>query len=277
MGFGYNFDTNPNLQVIGTNTPSQASLTFNPGSANSIVEGIEGTMNIYTTNITIRRSWVTVNLYTSATNSGNDIRIESCALNYFTGSNNAYPSLNTQIYNCIFYGITFYNAASTGSVINCVTSSPNYATGFVNSNNANVLVKNSILPFNPANTNTVWENNFFNTAIPGTLPPGGNNRWSQSWATLFNRLGGTLESPGYIFATDFDEDYYILKAASPAINGGFDAGNNPTDCGIYGGELLYRYKLSGVPAVPAIYKLTAPGPAATSNPYNVTISVRSNN
>ena len=69
----------------------------------------------------------------------------------------------------------------------------------------------------------------------------------------------------------------LLKSGSLAIGGGTDLSGNPTDAGIYGGEAAFRYKLSGVPAVPAIYKLTAPSNSATSNPYNITISVRSNN
>jgi hypothetical protein len=142
----------------------------------------------------------------------------------------------------------------------------------------NFLVKNSIIKnYNAANINTVWENNFFGTTQPAQLPPGSNNRWGQSWSNLFGRLNSGSDNGGDISHSTFDENYYLLKTGSLAINGGFDAINNPTDCGVFGGELIYRYKLSGVPSLPAIYKLTSPTQAATSNPYNVTISVRSNN
>ncbi len=43
IGFGYNFDVNPNLQAIGTDQPSYANLYFSPGSNGSNVSGVSGT------------------------------------------------------------------------------------------------------------------------------------------------------------------------------------------------------------------------------------------
>lgn len=186
--------------------------------------------------------------------------------------------INTQIYNSIIYTANFYDAGSSGSIINCVTASPNYGGGSLNLTNAGFLVKNCIIAsYNANSINTVFENNFFGSNQPATLPSGSNNRWGQDWASIFNRLGGSDDQVAWSNSEKFDENYYVLKAGSPAKNGGIDAANNATDAGIYGGELAYRYKLGGVPAVPSIYKLTAPNSAASSNPYNVTISVRSNN
>ncbi len=212
-----------------------------------------------------------------------NVNIISCVLQYlqpyYSGAN-ANPITNLQIYNCIIGGIVLYDAGTTAIIENCVSYSPTaYGNIGFTLNDAGVLVKNCILTNanSSVNINTVYENNFFGEAQSATLPSGSNNRWNQSWATIFNRLGGTNDAPGYYADASFTENYYILKSGSPAINAGFDAANNPTNCGIYGGEPAYVYKLSGVPAVPAIYKLTAPGTAATANPYNVTISVRSNN
>jgi hypothetical protein len=278
MGFGYNFDSNLNLQAIGGATPSPISLSFDLGSDNSVVEGCSGNITLITSNITIRRFFGSVS-FQNQTRAANNIRIESCAL---TGcsmqSSTANPCTNIQIYNCILGSITFYMAGTSGSIINCVSPNPQLVGYQVDLNNAGILVKNCILGhFLPSNINTVWENNFFFTVQPAILPPGSNNHWGQVWANLFNRLGGTIDNPGYQNDATFREEYYILKAGSLAINAGFDATNNPTDAGIYGGEPIYRYRLSGVPAVPSIYKLTAPSTGATTNPFNVTISVRSNN
>lgn len=150
--------------------------------------------------------------------------------------------------------------------------------GTLTLNDAGVLVKNCIFGGpGSSNINTIFENNFFSEIEPAVLPLGSNNRWSQDWSVIFNRISSTDDNASYTGYPEFDEDYYVLKAGSPAINGGFNGAGAVTNCGIYGGELLYVYKLSGVPAVPSIYKLTAPTLNATSNPYNVTISVKSNN
>jgi hypothetical protein len=278
MGFGYNFDTNPNLQAIGGNSPSNITLSFDLGSENSIVEGCSGGVTLVTSNITIRRFFGSI-AFQNQTRAANNTRIESCILtscNMQVTTTN--PTTNIQIYNCIYYSINFYMAGTSGSIINCVSPNPQYVGTSLNLNNAGFLVKNCIIGgYDAGNINTVWENNFFFTAQPAILPPGSNNRWGQVWANLFNRLGGTTDNASYYPDAQFREEYFLLKPGSAAINGGFDASNNPTDAGIFGGDAIYRYRSAGVPAVPAIYKLTAPSSGATSNPFNVTISVRSNN
>lgn len=149
---------------------------------------------------------------------------------------------------------------------------------------AKFLVKNCIIGSydgsgggfpNTRNSNTLFENNLFGTEPPVPLPAGSNNLWKQDWSEIFTETGGFYA--GHISELPFDEDYFVLKAGSPAISYGRDASNNPTDAGIYGGEPAFMYKLSGVPAVPAIYNVTAPNTSASANPYNVTISIKSNN
>jgi hypothetical protein len=60
-------------------------------------------------------------------------------------------------------------------------------------------------------------------------------------------------------------------SSSPAKGKGMGG----TDMGIFGGT--NPYLLSGIPPVPTFYKLSAGSINATSNPYTVTFSVRSNN
>lgn len=287
IGFGYNFDVNTNLQAIGTDAPSEVSLTLNSGSDGTIVSGVSGSFVVYDnsgthtaiSNITFQRCKGSFSLYNHQSYGPiSNIKIIGCVIDGGMSHNSIddYPVTNLQIYNCIIGSFILYKTGTTATIVNCV--SPRGSSPF-SFNDASVVVKNCIAYMSNSvnNTNTVYENCFFEETQPATLPAGSNNRWNQSWATLFNRLGGTDNAPGQNGDASFDEDYYILKAGSPAINGGFNAANAVTNCGIYGGEPAYVYKLSGVPAVPAIYKLTAPGSAASTNPYNITISVRSNN
>lgn len=291
VGFGYNLDANNNLQAIGINTPSvMGILIFEVGSENSILEGCTidpaGKLDICTSNITIRRCFIQAAQGNSRLR--NDLRqinnttFESCCIYTLVMQSSAGNScVGTQIINCILRSyLTFYLSASSGVIINCVAPQ---VSGILNFNSANFLVKNCILYNNPNpnlnyNTNTIYDNNLIVDAQGSTVLNGSNNKWGQAWADIFDRLGGTTDNPGNMIDASFNENFYKLKAGSPAINGGFDSNNNPTDCGIFGGDAATRYKVGGIPKIPSVYFFSAPsGSAATTNPYNVKVSVRSNN
>lgn len=293
LGFGYNFDANTGLQAIGTDAPSYLNtITMGAGSNGSIISGVASGgfyigdvsgSHTPVSNITFQRCNGSFIFYNHESyGPANDIKIISSVI---TGGGMQwngvadYPVTNLQVYNCIIYNFTLYKANSTATFVNCAGSPLSYVTSYLTLNDAGCLVKNCILAYAqvPINVNTIYENNFFGEALPAVPVPGSNNRWGQDWTVIFNRLGINSDEPSYSGSTLFDEDYYILKTGSPAINGGFNIANQPTNCGIFGGELAYVYKVSGVPAIPAIYQLTAPNLNASSNPYNVTISVRSNN
>ncbi|HRN72224.1 MAG TPA: hypothetical protein PLM81_03785 [Ginsengibacter sp.] len=290
LGFGFNLDVHPGLQVLNSDQPSYASIYLKSGSDGTFISGITGIFSIgenYSSgtlsNITIERCNATVQIsdYISGY-AVKDIYINRCVVSFSLTHAPPYsqPVKNLQLNNCIINGeISLYDPGTTAFITNCVTL--NGAGSYLNLRDAQVLVKNCIIyshDYYNTNTNTIYENNFFGESQPNPLPPGSNNRWGQDWTTIFNRLGGTDDLPGYPGQTVFDENYYLLKSGSPAKNGGFDANNNPTDCGIFGGEAAYKYIVSGIPPIPAIYQLTPPAdPKVTTNPYNVTISVRSNN
>lgn len=289
IGFGYNLDANPDLQVNGSESPSffQNIITFDVGSENSIIEGcyFKHYFDISTSNITVRRCFLnhntgTLNNHITLRNdlrAINNTKIESCVASINMYSSSANPCLNTLVVNCILDEVVFAMVESTGSIINCVSVSPSYSVNW-NLNNATFLVKNCIGRLFSNYTNSLFENNFFAYAQPAIPPQGGNNRWNQNWGDIFNRLGGSNDAAGESTNSTFNENYYLLKPGSPAINGGFDSNNNPTDCGIFGGDAATVYRTGGIPTVPSVYKLSAPaGRAATSNPYNVNISVKSNN
>jgi hypothetical protein len=96
-----------------------------------------------------------------------------------------------------------------------------------------------------------------------------------------NNLFNVDFSPGNINAVftgypvdisgETNDGKYKLKPGSPAIG----AGIGGVDLGIFGGPNPYR--LSGIPSIPAFYKLEASSINATTNPFTVTFSTRSNN
>jgi hypothetical protein len=74
-----------------------------------------------------------------------------------------------------------------------------------------------------------------------------------------------------IFSGSFDSsNQSSLIPISTAVSNG--AGENGVNIGIFGGAT--PYKMSGIPAIPSIYLLNAPG--ATSGSLPVTIGIRSN-
>ena len=281
QGFGYNLDVHPNLQIVNGDSPSEASLTFNTGSENTVLEGLTVYSTLNTGNIAYRRCKITGAYITVSEKHINNVKFLSSLIvgQVYMSGQDQFNCTNFEMFNCILQApVYIYNAGSSGIVANCVTGNPEYAgVGSLNLYNSGFLVKNCILYTLGNGINTVFENNLFYQAQPNPLPAGSNNKWDQRWADVFNRLGGTDEATGYSATANFDENYYILKANSPARQAGKNGANAATDCGIFGGEPAYIYKISGVPAIPAVYKLTAPGLNTSTNPYNITISVRSNN
>ncbi len=298
MGFGYNLDVHPNLNILNqmnvnqqylnlnTNIPSkifaynisqpanwypQNQLNFSSGSENSIIVGLTiDRIWLIASNITFTRCFIDQVYFINS----NNTKFISSAIQY---ASNEYSGaiINTQFFNCILRNTFFFNNVSTILISNCVTPSYSSTLYF---NDANVSVKNSIISYYSTNNiNSIYTNTIFKQSIPNPLPYGTNIHWNESWNNIFDRLNGNSDDPSFPDNGAFDENYYILKSGSPAINAGIDAFNNPTDCGIFGGELAYKYVISGVPPVPAIYQLTAPGPATITNPYNISISVKSHN
>lgn len=293
LGFGYNLDVHPNLQVNNTNAPSSIDgIFFGPGSDGSVIKGVSCNSfqagDYYSTgtamsDITFERCYGDFLLF-HRPGAGllSNVKIISCAGNnvqMYDGANGVGVT-NLQIYNSVFQQIFLYNSATTASVINCIGINHTYNQSFLLLNDAQVLVKNciisSIIGNIAGNTNTVFENNFFSESVPAPLPPGTNNRWSAIMDDLFSVLD-TYDSHRNSTNLYFDEGYLVLGSFSAAKNAGFNNANQPTDCGIFGGEPTYKYIIGGIPPVPSIYQLTSSGQAATSNPFNITISVRSNN
>ena len=122
----------------------------------------------------------------------------------------------------------------------------------------NVLITNNIIL---STANTTWR---YNQLTQGTLPTVGsqsNNTANVPQATVF------VLSPG---STQFDAWYKLKTGANPATGGG----EGGIDIGAFGSATGYAYRLSGIPAIPAIYQLSQ---SVTGNTLNVNLSTRSNN
>lgn len=266
---GANGGTNLNANLQNAQPSSLCNTNFYPGCDGTIVTGCD--------------------LTSSSTNGSsgiNNIKITNCRLSilYFQ---NPYTYDNWEISKTEIYSNGLYNYSSTAKVtnlkvFNCIlsgtavyfSSTVNGQTGvfenctFFNAtptfSNQAFIIQNCIFysttPSNYSNTN--FYNNVFTTA---TLPAGisGGNNILVNGAALF--VGYPTQG------TYSNDERFKLKAGSPAIG----VGINGIDCGAFGG--VNPYKLSGIPAVPAIYKLTAPSSSASSNPYTITFSVRANN
>lgn len=291
LGFGYNLDVHPGLQTNANSVDAPSlldALFFGPGCDGSVVKGITCSLSFqcgdyYETgtpvsNITFERCYGSFYLYNSHGGALSNVRIIDCICSQIAMYNgdNGVPLNNLQVFNSICNYVLLYNSATTASIINCVSWPSTY--GHISFNNAQVLLKNSVIYAPASGSNTVYQNNFIYSS-EFALPPGSsNNHWDVGFDDIFEELGVPSSyntgTPGY---NEFNENWYILKAGSPAINAGTNADNSITNCGIFGGEAGYIYKPGGIPSIPAIYQLTAPGSEVSSNPYNIIVSVRGNN
>lgn len=256
LGPGYFLNENSGEQANPT-TATISSFTFNAGSGGSVISGltITGTCYIRTGNITISRNNIAPYIYLSRDYSYSNVLISG---NYGIfeihndGSSAETVITNVLIVNNFLARIILCNQFS-GVAANNVFGTTNGASNF--------LVKNNIFT---TNFNELVFNGSFNTitnnlsAATIGLPVGNGNQNSVSMTTVF--VGTT----GY--STD---GQWQLKEGSPAKG----AGLNGEDCGIFGGNTPYH--LSGIPATPSIYLLSAP--ASSNGPtLPVTISVKTN-
>lgn len=260
LGYGYfvaGAGANANLQTL--NGGMTVGITLSTGSDSSKFEGIDG-LTIYEgylinlKNINIRRCNVTVNgggaVYTNW-------QITQSFLNSLTIYNSGSRYSNLLVSNC--YCANFYLDVISGQS-GILNNNIFYYTFYLGT--GNFLVKNNIF-ISPNSGNTLAATFLNNISDGSNLPVGNGNVNSVTTANIF---------VGYPTQGSFSNDgRWVLKVGSPAIA----AGEGGIDCGIFGGTTPYR--LSGIPATPSFYKLTAPSNTTSTNPYTITFSVRGNN
>lgn len=256
LGPGYFLGSsyNTNLQA----NPATASFSDfgpTPGSENSVVAGlIIGTVQIQTDNITIQRCYITSALYFFGYNhSSNNCNIRQ---NYIAALSNYYSNTGASnlliTNNIIVGGVTlpsFYNGEFTSNVVLGGAS-----FDFFN-------VRNNYFASSFATASNIHSYNA--TAQSAASQPaftvGNNSQTNVAQANVFTLAPGS---------TQFDA-WYQLKTGANALRA---TGQNGADIGAFGGSA--PYKLSGLPAIPAIYQYTQ---SVNGNTLNVNLSTRSNN
>lgn len=255
-----------------------------PDSLNDITITRCKGLNIYWDNSGVCNNWlVTQCIGVSCSQTGygasftgnrtiTNFRMENCI-----GDNAAYGSLylnfnsspvgisSALILNCTTVGNGYFNLnANNQSVVvqNCIIEYLNQGSGYLQNVSNTIFINNitaSLSNNNPAFNNPGSSGNVFGVSFA-------NNAFFKGYPT--NTSGSTvLNSP---------DGKYVLSATSPAKGAGIIPGTaTATDCGAYGGT--NPYKASGIPVIPAFYKLTSASSTATGNSYPVTFSVKSNN
>ena len=268
IGKGYNTEgsgSNANVQNIHGVVNLNANLYT--GSDSAIFYGVgDGTIRVYynnvVNNIKIRRCRLSIVYFNDQVCNNWEISqsIIYSSVSYWWGGGLA---VNLNISNCFINTINFSSASLSG--LSGLFTNNIFANTNNNLQNGGFIFQNNI--FTGADMslqnsgNCFFQNNLAESA--SLLPIGNGNANNTNMANTF--IGYPIQG------ITSDDGRYQLKAGSPAINAGY----NGADAGMFGG--INPYKLSGIPPVPSIYKLTAPGTVANGNPYTITVSIRSNN
>jgi len=265
IGAGYYLrDKTPNPRTQNnTVTVDINFVTFNPGSAGSVLEGI-GLANVIINenSITIQRNRISAFLaIADAANSVcNNDTIRQNVIYKIIAETATGKASNLMVYNNIF----------NGPVFNFYSNVDNISGDFFNNDClepatlscVNFTFQNNI--FNGVSLGTYMYSNVFlnNISSDEELPYGNGNQSDIDLGTVFN---------GFSDGTGFSSDgRYRLKTGSPAIGAGSLNGTT-ADCGAFGGPAPYI--LSGMPPIPSIYILTIPPSVpGDATDMNVTIS-----
>jgi hypothetical protein len=273
IGYGYLLDQNLGLQAI-SNPPSYCVFSFEPGSEGSVVQGASGNFYFGTSNIAVLRSSGNFNLgygtYSGTKSGTSNITL----IDNFIESSTSYSGVGTlYISNCIFNNSISNFAIHSGVFINNVVYGSPTLGSFIVKNN--IFFGGSCPPVN----SNVFEYNLFSSQNTCSIT-GTGNQFNVNMANVFEKWNASA-ADGKLFTSDLvnqrTDNKLALKTPGLGIGAGRNSDGSVTDLGIFGGEPSNTYKLSGIPPIPAIYKLSASSQTATTNPYTITISIRSNN
>ena len=247
-----------------------ADFFLNNGADSCIFEGIAG-INLHPSNgnivnnIIIRRCQGNINLGDQVCNNW---KIFQSYLNSSTNYNiNAYFT-NLLVYNTYLEIFSFSGGGTsqTGQFFNCLFNSDLNNSSDGSFGNGNFILTNCIfLREHAGDANIVYQNCLANNNV-GSIPSNNGNQ-NISIGAMDNDVfvgWGNIGSYSY-------DSRWALKSTSPAVG----AGVGGVNLGIFGGN--NPYKLSGIPRTPTFYKLTAPSNVTGTNPYTITLSVKSNN
>jgi len=272
LGFGYFLSgegSNPAQQMLTGDCSVDLSLLAT--ASGSVFEGIQSlSVRSYfqenVNDIVIRRCNASLGIFNYTGSTCNNWQISQCARASFSGAWFGGKATNFRFDNCIIDGFSAGGSSEHTGLFNQCIFVGGLGMDFFNNG---LIVQNSILYQSSLSnfSNSIFQHCMFSQANPGIT---GNNN-------LFN----VDFSPGSINAVftgyplnvsgETNDGKYKLKPGSPAIG----AGIGGVDLGIFGGSNPYR--LSGIPSIPSFYKLEASSINATTNPFTVTFSTRSNN
>lgn len=258
QGPGYYLNQNAGLQANLNDAELAAGISFNTGSAGSIIRGMRtSTITINTSNITVSNNYIQSGLDMNA-GSNNIVISGNYLLNAIIRSFSNMTNLLIAN-NYVGGGISFSLSVTTlGVVTNNVI-----AAGGTNYYLQNSTIVNNI--FLTAGTaigetlNSTIQNNVFVSA-------------SQAGADATNVFGTTAAALFVGLTGNTADTQWKLKAGSPAIG----AGVGGTDCGMYAG-INPPYKISGIfTGQPTITNFTTPGSVPANGTLNVKVSAKVN-
>jgi len=260
IGPGYFLTQNPQTQANPVIAQFE-KVKFNEGSSFSILSGIvvNGSTYINVGNILIKGNF--------------------CNGGIVLNSNLNHDSIsNIFIFNnWINTGSDYWGGISSGGgVNNNVIVSNNYIGGtytFLMNGSCTCIINNNILRFGShLISNSTFSNNI---QLEGGSNPSDNYYYNNIGSgTQFPNNNGNQQNVDmslvFVGATGNSTDgKYQLKPGSPAIG----AGNDGTDCGMFGGTM--PYVLSGLPQIPAIYEIDMPASGNNVSGINVTVKAKS--
>lgn len=279
LGIGYDLGNTPNT-FFDKRTPVLGKVTFENGSANSSIMGIEVNDHIYIRDekITVSRCKVyyiicgqSTNLLNGNYSYGNNL---ACTQNFiFSGISSYIPYSNLLSTNSIIANNIFKSGEITNFSQSVINYNVFYSSGSsVISRVQSCVISNNIfdartqqtgykaIDDNVLNTNSSISNNLC-TSVAG-LPTGSGNVNSANPASVF-KVANPWEN--------FVDSNVQLAPKSPAQT----TGAGSTAIGAFAGGS--PYVLSGVPNTPVITTYVNSGSGSTATPLSVTISVRSSN
>jgi len=254
IGNGYFLGENPDTQHNISPSIISAIVYCQAGSEGSKFTGctFNEAIYIYTNNIIIERNFFNYANYQvyGVANCSDILILDNYFISHTSWSNIHFPNTHSNILvaNNYFYGQINVSGNFGGIFANNIFNRP-------------ATIYNSTVVNNIALTNSITLTNCITTYNIGTSTQFGNQDGNQEnvlQTDIFVGLSGN--------STD---GQWQLKVGSPAIG----TGENGTDIGIYGGE--NPYKLSGLPAIPAIYSLDAQ--SFPGNTLDVNLKAKSHN
>ncbi|MEP6466037.1 MAG: hypothetical protein ABJB05_07010 [Parafilimonas sp.] len=267
IGPGYFLNENPKTSN-DLLTAQIGSISFNTGSAGSQLIGVSivhiypYSLHLNANNITVKRCWIADPLHIGSGIS--DIYILE---NFFSNSQTSTALVLDYPYD-LTTDLVFNNNVSQKTLI---------WSGSIQQCNNNVFdgpASMLNLQFTtPEFTNNILKSTNASVDING----GSKEKISYNIGTLSTQFGTTnnnkiVANMSSLFVPSGTSDgMYKLKANSAGSSNGSDG----TDRGAFGGSVVAnRYTLSGLAAIPVIYKLTTSGVATQSSGLSVTISAK---